>query len=486
MQLSQFNAHAFMSQAPVTSVQGRATVQPVDASAGLWSAVVDLSNDQAGTWDRQRLPLRRLEAKARLSLADVRIDSARAELGGRTPSGSIELRGEIPLKPAPQPALQVDLRQVDLRALMTSLPRTSFTGPVTLEPWQDGRRIEADIRNASPGPLDRERAPLRQLLADLRMGPEQWQVETFDALVGAGRAQVRGNYVPQSGRMDLRAELQRLPLRDIHAKFAGDIGALLSGTASIAGSMNERLDFDASLSSEAAARTPASARSPWDLESFEASGSWAPTRLMLKRIHAIAFQSTVEGRDIDVSLPRMERVRGQLTAVTPGMQLRAETTSSRQSEGGKVVLQLDSAEQVLRWLRGLPFMEDRVPILQARGAAALDAEWQGGWRQWLEGLKDPSRHPQLRLNATARTDGLHVEVPAPAGEPPIDIDVRKLTLDVQGNLRAATMAVDGDARARDDTCPARTAAQDGAGWRQVRRATLEHCTREVCGLGDSA
>ena len=108
------------------------------------------------------------------AIAGHRIGRGRPGRSRRLPA-RITLQGQIPLQKLAQTTLQVDLQQVDLRPLMTSLPRTAFTGPLTVKPWQQGWQLQADIRNALPGPLDQERAPLDRLLADLRMAPEQWQ-----------------------------------------------------------------------------------------------------------------------------------------------------------------------------------------------------------------------------------------------------------------------------------------------------------------------
>lgn len=450
LQLANVNAHAFHAQAPVTALRGSATVQPTGGGMEQWNAVMEISNDQPGAWDRQRLPLRQFTGRSHLSLQQVDIEMARVELGSRAGDGAATLQGSMVLQQPAQSALQLELRQVNLRALLTSLPRTSFTGPATLTPVQpDSQRIEADIRNATPGPLDRELVPLDWFRADLRMQPAQWHIETFDLRMGEGSAQLRGNYIPRTGAMDIRGSLQSLPVRQIHRKLANDVAARLSGELTVAGRVDQGLTFDIKVASDADEAATAAQRSAWEIRALEARGRWTPTRLTLERLHADAFQATADGSGIELSLPKLDTVKAQLTATVPGVMLSADAAMLPQTGGGKVSLQLESAETVEAWLRGLPFVGDRMPDVHADGAASLTADWQGNWRQWLEGLKNPAAQPRLHMNALAHTDGLRIDLPASATQSARHVLVRKLDLDVQGNLAAATVNIDGDARVND-------------------------------------
>ncbi|MEO6078312.1 MAG: translocation/assembly module TamB domain-containing protein [Steroidobacteraceae bacterium] len=449
LQVSRLNAHSFNSRAPFTLIRGHASVAPVaDAASTAWDAVVDFVNDQPGAWDRNGLPLRKLAATARLSPQLLDIETARADLGGRAAAGTVTLKGQIPLQQLAQSRLQLDLQKVDLRPLMTSLPRTAFTGPVTIKPWQqDSWQAQADIRNTLPGPLDQERAPLDRLLADVRIAPGQWRMETLQLQIGAGRVLVQGDYAPMTQALDLRGELQRLPLRQIHRKMASDLASELSGKIVVSGALQQGLAFTADMASDAAGT--AAQRGQWEIRSVQTKGNWSPTRLSIERIHFDAFQATIEGSGIDVVLPGLDSIKARVTAKAPGVQLAADVAMQQQSGGGKLSVQLASAEQMAAWLRGLPVVGKRLPDLRANGAAKLQADWQGGWRQWMAGFKAPASQPQLRVNALAHTDGLRIDVPAASGQPPTRIDVQKLDLDLQGNLAAATLVIAGDARAND-------------------------------------
>jgi translocation and assembly module TamB len=448
LQLSHLNAHAFHAQAPVTQLRGQASVQPVTAAADVWNAVVDFTNDQPGAWDKQRLPLRQLAATARLTLEQVAIESARFDLGDRATAGSLALQGQVFLKQFARTQLQLDLKNLDLHPLLTSLPRTSFTGPLTVMPGQpDGWRIHTDIRNAVAGPWDQQRAPLDRLLADARITPGQWRLETFDAQVGTGRIQVRGNYAPDTRAMQVHGELQQLPLRKIHRRMGASVASQLSGRLNASGDLQHSVAFEVDLASNSAGG--AAQRNQWDVRAIQTRGSWSPSELSVQRLHVDAFDATADGQDIVVAVPDLRSIKAQLHAAAPGIKLEADAAMQRQTGGGKLSVQLASAEQLVSWMRGLPFIGEQLPDLRATGAANFDADWQGGWRQWMAGLKNPSSQPKLHLNAVAHSDGLHIVAPALKGQPPTRIDVQKLDLNVQGNLAAATIAVDGDARAND-------------------------------------
>ncbi len=450
LQVSGLNAHAFHSMAPVTALHGSASLEPVaDPASSAWNIVLDFINDQPGAWNQQRLPLRQLKARSRLSTELLNIETARADLAGRSPAGYITLTGQVPLQQLAQTRLQLDLQQVDLQPLLTTLPRTAFTGPLTIEPsQQDSWQAQADVRNAAPGPLDQERLPVDRLLADVRIAPQQWRIETMELQIGTGRLQVLGGYAPQSRTLDLRGELQRLPLRRIHRKMATDLATELSGELAVAGNLQQGLDFSADIASDVRAGA-STQRGEWEIRSIQTKGNWSPTRLTIERVHLDAFRATLDGSGIDVVLPGFDSIKARITAAAPGVKLAADAAMLQQSGGGNLSVELVSAEQVVDWLQGLPLIGERLPVLSASGAANIAADWQGGWQQWMAGFRNPASQPRLRLNAVAHTDGLRLDAPGFSGEAPTRIDVQKLDLKVQGNLAAATIAIDGDARAND-------------------------------------
>jgi translocation and assembly module TamB len=451
LQVSRLNAHSFHAAAPVTAIRGQASLAPApEATSTTWNAVVEFTNDQPGAWDRRQLPLRKLAARARLSPELLVFEAAQADLGGSSAAGTVTLAGQVPLQELTRTALQMELQKVDLRPLMTTLPRTAFTGPVTVAPsQQDFSQIRADIRNALPGPFDQDRAPLERLLGELRIASDQWRIETLDLQIGDGRVHVEGTYAPMTQALDLRGELQRLPLRRIHRKMANDLKVELSGKVAVAGTLPQGLAFDADMVSDAAASAKGIPRGKWEIRAIQANGSWSPARLHVERVHLDAFEATLDGSGIDVALPDFRSIQARVTAAAPGVRLAADAAMMQQSGGGTFSLDLQSARQMADWLRGLPLVGERVPDLQASGAGTLKADWQGGWQQWIAGFRNPAAQPQLRLNAIAHSDGLRIDLPAASGQPPMRVDVQHLDLDVQGNLASATVAITSDGRVGD-------------------------------------
>ncbi len=358
--------------------------------------------------------------------------------------------GQIPLKQLALTSLQLDLQQVDLRPLLTNLPHTALSGPIAIKPTgrTAGRHWST---SATPWPARLIATSPRWITCAPTCASrrKQWRVAELAMQIGTGQVQAQGEFAPKTQALNVRGQLQHLPLRQIHRKMANDSTSQLSGKLSVAGSLQQGLAFTADVAGDATGAGAAPTRGEWEIRSIQAQGKWSPTRLSIERMHVDALQAKVDGNDIDVVLPGLDSVKAHLTAAAPGVQLAADAAMLQQSGTGKLSLQLASAEQVMGWLRGLPFMDGRLPDVHASGAASLQADWQGGWKQWMDGIRNPASQPQVHLNAVARSDGLQLDLPATTGQPPMKIDVRKLDLDLHGNLVAATLAIDGDAKAND-------------------------------------
>ena len=82
------NLAALWPQAPQTRLDGKARVTPTGSG---WRAEVQLGNTQAGPWNRQSLPLERLQAALVYTQGQWVIDSLQASVG----SGRIEAQGTV-------------------------------------------------------------------------------------------------------------------------------------------------------------------------------------------------------------------------------------------------------------------------------------------------------------------------------------------------------------------------------------------------------
>jgi translocation and assembly module TamB len=447
LEVTDLNARAFHASAPDTALQGTASVTPDPGDeARAWQAQAQFSNAMPGAWDTGRLPLRQLTLEAGVEPTQVAIRTARIELSGGRPAGDLAIDGQISLEEPPHSTLRLTLEQLDLQALAGNLPRTALDGTVTLAPSEaESWQLRVDIGNALAGPLDAERAPLERLLAAINGRADRIDVDAVILEIGSGRLQLEGGISLATRDMDLRGELQALPLRQVHRRAAGDADALLSGTFTVQGRPQQRVTFSADLQSTLAAA--GTTRSPWEIRALQTEGSWSPTRLQVDRVHLDAFQARVDGTGIDVVLPGFDSIAARVNAVAPGIELTANAAMRQQSGGGTLDLTLASAERLIAWLKDLPMIGERVPEWRAAGAARLDAEWQGGWRQWVAAFTRPIARSRLRLDVEGSTDGLRFELPGAADAPPRRIDVRRFNVDMEGSPAAATLALDADVRA---------------------------------------
>ncbi len=398
------------------------------------------------------------------------------------PAEAARLQAQATIHPwrrQPVQQLVLQLTHINAHALLAAAPATALDGRASVQPVAGeaaGWTANVELTNSLPGAWDRGRLPLDHLQARLRLAAALWRIDTLELRTGAGRAQLLGDYAPQSRELHLRAQLQQVPLQRLERTVAP--ATLLSGHAAISGIVGQRLDFDSKLAGTAVGRS-ARQRDAWDIRAFEARGSWTPTRLTIARIHADVLQTVADGRDIEVSLPRLNDIRANLKATAPGITLAADVAMRDASGGGRVSLQLRSAQQLESWLRNLPFVGASVPQLHARGAAGIDLDWQGGWRQWAAGISEPASHPHLDLNARAHAEGFGIELPAATAGAATRVEFARLALDLHGS--PATARIDLDAAGRINSLQARlnvrmrsTAERDSAGTSRWRIA-LENC-----------
>lgn len=448
LEATALDAHAFHSAAPITAFGGRANMRPVAGGIDAWDVMLEFANEEAGTWERQRMPLRTVTAQARLSDMQLAVRQAEAVMAG-SPEGRVSLAGNVSLRQPTQSTLSVMLRELDLWPWMQGLPRTALGGEASIAPLaaEEGWQLRTDVANAAAGPLDRDRLPLERLLAEARFTAARWQAQLLQLQMGAGRAQLQGEFQPGSQSLDVRGELRQLPLRQIHGRLAASADSALSGTLTARGDLREGLAFDADMSSSAGA---AAARGSWEIRALRAKGSWSPSRLAVERLHLDAFGAQVDGENIEAALPEFDAIQGRLAATAPGMTMDADASMQARSGGGNLSLRLASAQQVVSWLRGLPLMGGRLDDLQARGSASLSAAWQGGWRQWMDAVTRPADQPQLHVDVNAQLQSLRLELPsAQAGQPAQSFGADRLDVTLRGNPAAADLVVDGDLRAAD-------------------------------------
>lgn len=133
----------------------------------------------------------------------------------------------LPFDALPLQRLQARAHELDLSALLDSLPATALTGSADLNRAPGARgagllRLRSQLANGRAGRLDQGRAPLRSLQLDLQLDPSDWsrlQLRQLDAtLPGQGQLRATGQSSGGDGS-ELRLRLDGLDSREIDARW---------------------------------------------------------------------------------------------------------------------------------------------------------------------------------------------------------------------------------------------------------------------------
>lgn len=191
---------ALWPQAPQTRLDGAATVTP--AGPG-WQAGLQLSNTLSGTWDKQRLPLERLDAKVEFVAGQWTLQSLQAAGAG----GRIEAKGQLTTAPAsaantPNPAHwqgSATVHGINAMALDSRLAAATLDGHVTSSRGQG----ELSLRVTEAALASRWVARLPGLPPASRQASIQ------------GAAEITGRWQQQGQALQIQARLRapRLDLR---------------------------------------------------------------------------------------------------------------------------------------------------------------------------------------------------------------------------------------------------------------------------------
>ncbi|THJ34545.1 hypothetical protein E8K88_06010 [Lampropedia aestuarii] len=507
--LQRINGRAFHAAAPETDLNGTLRVDPdnaagaaVDLANASWQLQAQLSNQLPGPWDQALLPVKTLDAQIHYSADRIAIEQAQVGLEGSAAAGQLQAKGTINLQHLADTTLALELVDVNLLPLMQGLPQTAFSGAIELAPQANSLPLEvtdlaqahwsvqADLRNSQAGMVDKERVPLTQLLAKAQIEPERWVLETAEAHVEQGKLQLQGYFEPNTQQLDVSGEVSQLPLVLMHSELAAEQVPNLNGKLAVAGQLDKQVHFDVDIGN---AQSGSATASRWNINTLALKGLWSPTLLEVERVQLDAFAAKVEGRSIKVTLPEADSIEAVLQATAPGLSLNADTDMQHSSGRGQLALQVLSAPQLLEWLRGLPVVGSQLPAMRASGKAQLEAEWQGGWQQWLAELQTPTANSKVQFNANLTSDGLQFAMaPTPAAptnaarntkakadknaadkaaadkarvataqaaSTATDIDVRQLALQLSGNPTAAQLSMKADVLANGTQALFNTQAQ---------------------------
>jgi translocation and assembly module TamB len=220
------------------------------------------------------------------------------------------LRADARLQPFaawPLAALQAHAEQLDLQALLGSLPRTALSGEARLESkgWSEPARLDLDLVNGAAGRWDQQRLPLQSIKLQIAGRPDQpqtLQLSELDALLGAagvpgGRVSGRGQ-LQDGKRWSLSAQLSGLRPAALDARLAP---LRLDGRVQIAGAADEPLQLEAELGGD------------WPAGSRRSS----PVQLKL--------QASLAGSRLNIAQAQLESGHSRL---------RLSGTAERPAEGG--------------------------------------------------------------------------------------------------------------------------------------------------------
>jgi translocation and assembly module TamB len=350
-------------------------------------------------------PLADLQAQAQVTTTDTGAKATQA-----TASARVTLWAEQPV-----PQAQADLNGLDLAALWPEAPQTQLAGQVRLAPaGADTWQVDADVRNAIPGPWDGQRLPVSQLKAQGQWRKGMALVQNLDAQLGGGRMKASGQWKPGNAGWTLRGDLVDVDPAALHTKLAA---------APLGGRVEMRQDggavvFDLGLKGSGRAvkapkrgarAKPAPAR--LEIRQVKANGRWAGGQLSVPVFAVVAGDATLHG-SIDADIPSRSG-SGRLSLLAPG--LRATANGEVSEAAGRGNAQIDSADlaSAQRWLQQLPGMDAAGKAPPLGGRAAMTLAWQGGWsdptvqaRLSSQSLELGSREPNGAAAAWAATDVL--------------------------------------------------------------------------------
>ncbi len=312
-------------------------------------------------------PLARLQAQARVAVA-----------GGAQPApapGATVTALITPWAAQPLPQAQVRLQALDLRAFWGQAPHTQLSGDVSVQPAGTGTwALQADLRNAQPGPWDSERLPLEHVKAEGQWRGGMALVRSLQAELGGGSLAAEGRWSGVSG-WTAEGTLRNVDPAALHSKLAASaLGGKLSARQD-----GKAIAFDVALQADGKPITVAPLKGvmPLELRELTAQGNWAEGLLTLPALRLRTSDATLRGAV--TARPAARSGGGNLQLQAPGLQAKAEGEVAEARGRGTVSLQAADLALAQRWLQRWPFMPAAVAAWRSGGQATLDGSWQGGW-----------------------------------------------------------------------------------------------------------
>jgi translocation and assembly module TamB len=195
----------------------------------LFAGVVRLANGAAGPLDRDRLPVVALDARVALRAGTLHIEAldAAAAGGSATGGGTLDLARH-------GGKLQLDVRNIDLRAIRSSLRRTALSGAVRIAATASRQSIAGTVSQDD-----------MTLSADAVRSGDVVDVRAFEATAAGGRASGSGSVrLGEPLRFDARVALAGFD----PSRFGEYPEGTINGSAELSGALGEALRVEGSWS----------------------------------------------------------------------------------------------------------------------------------------------------------------------------------------------------------------------------------------------
>lgn len=171
------NLAALWPQAPTTQLAGSAQVEPDGAG---WQAALQLTNTGSGPWDRQRLPLEKLDARVQFSNGQWALQSLTAQGAG----GALEAQGQFssaPTDPATAPdwRLKGTARGVNPAAVDSRLASVKLNGQFNAHQTPAGIEFDGDLQPSTRQPATQEADLLRGFKLQSLLTKGLWRAPTL-------------------------------------------------------------------------------------------------------------------------------------------------------------------------------------------------------------------------------------------------------------------------------------------------------------------
>jgi translocation and assembly module TamB len=352
------------------------------------------------------------QAQARGTLAgpDATLEvTAQAEGTPQTPGAEpSQLSLKARVKPwAKQPVVTAEAtaRALNLAALWPGAPATDLSGQLQAQPDGEAWRATVQLENSLVAPADQKGLPLQSLQAEVEQRGDQWTIASLMAKAGGGNLQGQGSF-----RLDTQGETTAVRDWQGEVKATGIRPALLWSELA-KGALDSNVTARAAPTDRSPqavalqAQIKPSAQQPKDAEltglqlrEVKLRALWQPGLaasvassggglLDLQEAKVIMAGAQLEAKgQLDASHLNYD---GQLNLTLPGTQLSVNGLAAHAKGQGRIDLQIDSAERLLAWVRGLQKLPWVGPQIQTALAGQANLSVEGSLKsqwQWTGGL----------------------------------------------------------------------------------------------------